>query len=93
MATEQLEAIASEVDEALNTGQFDLPMFPDVAIKVRDLIDAPNVSADQLVNVLTADPVIAAHIIKAANTAAASGSGARVDTVRAAVSPAVDGLC
>lgn len=42
-------------------------------------------SADQLVNLLSADPVITAHIIKAANTAAAAGSGARVETVRAAV--------
>ena len=86
MLAEQLDAIAAEVDEALNSGQFDLPTFPDIAIKIRDLIDDPNVSADQLVNLLSADPVITAHIIKAANSAAASGGGARVETVRAAVS-------
>jgi HD-like signal output (HDOD) protein len=86
MVAEQLEAIAAEVDEALNSGQFDLPTFPDIALKIRDLIDDPNVSADQLVNLLSADPVITAHIIKAANSAAASGGGARVETVRAAVS-------
>ncbi|MDD2701863.1 MAG: HDOD domain-containing protein [Sideroxydans sp.] len=86
MQAEQLEAIVSEVDEALDSGSFDLPTFPDIAIKVRDLIDDPNVSADQLVNLLTADPVITAHIIKAANTAALSGGGARVDTMRAAIS-------
>lgn len=84
--TEQLEAIAAEVDAALNSGQFDLPTFPDIAVKIRDLIDDPNVSADQLVNLLTADPVVTAHIIKAANSAAASGGGARVETVRAAIS-------
>ncbi|MBU0688611.1 MAG: HDOD domain-containing protein [Gammaproteobacteria bacterium] len=86
MVTEQLEAIATEVDEALNSGQFELPTFPDIAMKIRDLIDDPNVSADQLVNLLSADPVITAHIIKAANSAAASGGSVRVDTVRAAAS-------
>lgn len=86
IVAEQLEAIAAEVDEALNSGHFDLPTLPDIAIKIRDLIDDPNVSADQLVNLLSADPVISAHIIKAANSAAASGSGAQVETVRAAIS-------
>lgn len=86
MVAEQLDAIAAEVDEAINSGSFDLPTFPDIAMKIRDLIDDPNVSADQLINLLGADPVITAHIIKAANTAAASGGGARVETVRAAVS-------
>lgn len=85
MLAEQLEAIAREVDEALNSGQFDLPTFPDIAMKIRDLIDDPNISADQLVNLLSADPVITAHIIKAANSAAASGGGARVETVRTAI--------
>lgn len=87
MGTEQqLESIAREVDEALDSGIFDLPTLPDIAIKLRDLIDDPNVSADKLVNLLSADPVISAHIIKAANSAAASGGSPQVETVRAAIS-------
>ncbi len=86
MAAEQFEAIVAEVEEALCSGSFELPAFPDVALKIRDLIDDPNVSADQLVKLLSADPVISAHIIKAANTAGNAAGGARVETIRAAIS-------
>ena len=83
MSMEQQQSIADEVLSAIESGKLELPTLPDVAIKIRELIDDPNVSADQLVNLLSADPVISAHIIKAANSAAAGGL--RVDTLRAAI--------
>ncbi len=82
MAHDQ-QAIADEILSAIDSGQLELPTLPEVANKVRTLIDDPNVSADQLVNLLATDPVISAHIIKAANSAAAGGM--RVDTLRAAI--------
>ena len=83
MSIGQQQAIADEVLSAIESGKLELPTLPDIAIKIRELIDDPNVSADQLVNLLSADPVISAHIIKAANSAAAGGL--RVDTLRAAI--------
>jgi len=83
MSMEQQQSIADEVLSAIESGKLELPTLPDVAIKIRELIDDPNVSADQLVNLLSADPVVSAHIIKAANSAAAGGL--RVDTLRAAI--------
>ncbi|GAB1233923.1 HDOD domain-containing protein [Ferrigenium sp. UT5] len=82
MSDTQQQAIADEVLSAIESGKLELPTLPDVALKIRELIDDPNVSADQLVNLLSADPVISAHIIKAANSAA---GGMRVDTLRAAI--------
>ncbi len=84
MAAEQQQAIADEVLSALETNQLELPTLPDMAVKIRELIDDPNVSADKLINLLSADPVISAHIIKAANSAALS-NGTSVDTLRAAI--------
>jgi len=83
MSMEQQQSIADEVLSAIESGKLELPTLPDVAIKIRELIDDPNVSADQLVNLLSADPVVSAHIIKAANSAAAGGL--RVDTLREAI--------
>ncbi len=79
------QAIADEVLIALESNSLDLPTLPEMANKVRKLIDDPNVSANELIQVLSADPAISAHIIKAANSAAASG-GTYVDTLRGAVS-------
>lgn len=79
------QAIAAEVLAALEANQLELPTLPDMAIKIRDLIDDPNVSADQLIHLLSADPVISVHIIKAANSAALA-NGKSVDNLRGAVS-------
>ncbi|OIO10328.1 MAG: hypothetical protein AUJ80_03335 [Gallionellaceae bacterium CG1_02_60_325] len=83
MSIEQQQSIADEVLSAIESGKLDLPTLPDVAIKIRKLIDDPNVSAEQLVNLLSGDPVISAHIIKAANSAATGG--VRVNTLRTAI--------
>lgn len=85
MSVEQHQEIAAEVFAALEANQLELPTLPDIALKLGKLIDDPNVSADQLVNLLSSDPAISAHLIKAANSAALS-SGKTVDNVRSAIS-------
>lgn len=76
-----LEAILA----AIETDNMVLPTLPDVAYKIQDLIDDPNVSADQLVFVISSDPFISAQIIKTANSAAFTGKP-QLDNVRDAVS-------
>jgi len=66
------QTITADVHAALEADQIDLPVMPDMALKVRDMLDNPNVSAGHLVRLLSADPVISMHIIKAANSAALS---------------------
>jgi HD-like signal output (HDOD) protein len=65
-------AIVAEIHDALEANRLDLPTLPDMAIKIQNLIDDPNVSADKVVNLLSSDPAISMYIIKAANTAALS---------------------
>lgn len=85
MSTDQQQAITAEVFAALESGTLDLPTLPDMAIKIREMIDDPNVSADKLVNLLSTDPAISAQIIKTANSAAFS-NGNIVNDLRTAVS-------
>lgn len=84
METKQ-DAMVEEIFAALKNNQLELPALPDLAIKIRDKLDDPNVSAEQLLNLLSTDPSITVQIIKAANSAAFS-SGAPVDTLRGAIS-------
>lgn len=84
MDTEQ-QAIIAEVLAALEGGNLDLPTLPDMARKIQDSIDDPNVSADKVVNLLSADPVISMYIIRAANSTALS-NGKSVDNLRNAIS-------
>lgn len=77
--------IIAEVFSALEEGSLDLPTLPDMARKIQDLIDDPNVSAHQVVNLLSADPAVSMHIIRAANSAAFN-DGKSVDNLRNAIS-------
>lgn len=78
-------SIADEVLAALDGNRLELPTLPDLALKIRDLIDDPNVSTERIVLLLSADPVISGQIIKAANSAAYS-SGHPVGNLQGAIS-------
>ncbi len=82
---EALSRIAGEVQEAIELRQLHLPTLPDVAIKVRKALDDPNLSADHVINLISSDPAITAQLVKAANSALATGKSP-VNTPREAVS-------
>lgn len=81
-AFEFVRALSSE----LASGDLELPAFPDVAIRVRNALEDPNVAADQVARLVAAEPVLAARLIKIANSALVSGrSGDGVKDIRTAV--------
>lgn len=79
------QAIVAEIHDALEANRLDLPALPDMALRIQDLIDDPNVSADKMVNLLSSDPAISMHLIRAANSAALS-NGIPVSDLRSAIS-------
>jgi HD-like signal output (HDOD) protein len=85
MSQEQQQAVAAEVFAALDSGRLELPTLPDMALKIRKMIDDPNVSAEAIIRLLSTDPAISAQIIKTANSAAFS-QGKPVNELRTAVS-------
>lgn len=85
MKIEQQQVVAAEVFAALESGRLELPTLPEMAIKIRDTIDDPNVSAEVLIRLLATDPSISAQIIKTANSAAFS-NGNPVHDLRTAIS-------
>lgn len=81
----QQNAVAADVFAALENGTLEIPTLPEIALKIRNMIDDPNVSADSLIRLLSTDPSISAQIIKTANNAAFS-NGNPVNDLRSAVS-------
>lgn len=76
--------IIEEILEAIEKDKLVLPTLPEVAIKIQDLIDDPNVSAEQIVVLLTGDPLISAQLIKSANSVLFIGKQP-VENVRSAI--------
>ena len=67
MSAEQ-QTIVNEVLAALEADQLDLPVLPDMALKIRNLLNDPDSSAGQFVQLLSTDLSISLYIIKAANS-------------------------
>lgn len=76
--------IVSEVLAALEADQLDLPVLPDMAFKVRSLLDDPDSSTGQFVQLISTDLAITLYIMKAANIAAFS-NGQRVGNLHDAI--------
>jgi HD-like signal output (HDOD) protein len=83
--TAALGIVASEICGALEDNRLELPALPDMLIKVRNSLESPTASLEGLVQIVSTDPVVAAHVIRAANSSAFHGAG-RVNNLRSAIS-------
>jgi len=79
------EAFYNNIISELENGSLVLPTLPEVALKVRDVVDDPNVTASGLAAIIVTDAALSARLLKVANSALYRGRVA-VDSVQMAVS-------
>lgn len=70
MMQPEQQHLLDDLLSALENGALVLPALPDMAAKILNMIDDPNASADQIIHLISGDPVISAQLIKTANSAA-----------------------
>lgn len=58
----------AELLDALNNDRLTLPTLPEVALRIREAVDDPNVSAGKLAAAIGNDAALAARLIKVANS-------------------------
>jgi putative nucleotidyltransferase with HDIG domain len=76
-----LQSLASD----LSTRQITFPTFTGATIRVRSALGDPNIDADRLAHVISAEPLLPARLIQIANSAAMNPGGKPVADVRAAL--------
>jgi len=76
-----VQALASE----LSRGKVDLPSFPDIALRVRQVLADEDVSQDQVVRVVGSEPALAARLMQIANSAAINFTGKPITELRTAI--------
>ena len=76
-----VQALASE----LSTGKVELPSFPDIAMRVRQVLADETVTPEKVVRVIGSEPALAARLLQLANSAALNFSGKAVTDLRTAV--------
>ena len=74
-----------ELAEELSGGPLNLPCFPDTVPRVRQVLNDPSCSADDLVTVVATEPRLSARLIQTANSAVFNLSGQKHSDLRLAV--------
>jgi HD-like signal output (HDOD) protein len=69
----------------LSADKVELPSFPDIAMRVRQVLADDSVTADKVVRVVGSEPALAARLLQIANSAALNFSGKAVTDLRTAV--------
>ena len=76
--------IFNRIFQDYSTDQLKLPSLPDVALKVREALNDPEISATEIAHIIEADPALAVQLIRTANSPLCRGV-APVGSIREAV--------
>ncbi len=76
-----VQALATE----LSNGKVELPSFPDIALRVRQVLADEEVSQEQVVRVVGSEPMLAARLLQIANSAAINFGGRPITDLRSAI--------
>jgi HD-like signal output (HDOD) protein len=79
-------AFARELAASLSAGPIELPSFPDVAMRVQQVLADDAVSTEMVVRIVGAEPILAVRVVSLANSAAMNPSSHQVTDLRTAVS-------
>lgn len=71
--------------EDLSKGDLELPSFPDIVMRIRKALADENVTIDKIVQIIGADPVLAARILTISNSAVMRTAGDPITDLRTAV--------
>ncbi len=63
-------AFVQDLAAELNSGKVELPSFPDIALRVRQVLGDEQVRPEQVVRVISSEPALAAQLLRIANSAA-----------------------
>src|SRR5262249_54821910 len=71
--------------QELTSGKIDLPSFPDIVVRVRQVLADEDVRPDQVVRVISTEPALAARLLHISNSAALNFSGKPIADLRTAI--------
>jgi HD-like signal output (HDOD) protein len=84
-ATAKSFAFVETLAHELSAGKIDLPSFPDVAARVRQVLSDEFVSSQQIVKVVSSEPALIGKLLMIANSAAMNPGGPRITDLKGAI--------
>ena len=73
------------LSEELSKGTVKLPSLPDIALKIKNILEDPDVSAKQVARVVGSEATFTARLLKVANSAALNSSGTTIKDIPTAI--------
>ena len=83
--SDSLAAFTRRMSLELATESPELPGFPEVAMRVRNALGEEDISLEEVVRIVSAEPSLAVRLLQLANSVALNPSAQRVTTLRAAI--------
>lgn len=80
-----LAEFTRQIGAELAAGTPELPAFPEIAMRVRHALSRAEVSIEEVVRIVGAEPSLAVRLLQLANSAAVNRSAQRVTTLRTAI--------
>lgn len=74
-----------DISDDLASGSVSFPTFIDATLKIREVVDDPDVSVDRLARAISTEALLAAKLVRLANSAALHHGGSPIVDVRSAV--------
>jgi HD-like signal output (HDOD) protein len=78
-------AFVQELAAEMTRGKIDLPGFPNIAMRVRQVLADQEVGPEKVVRVISSEPVLAAQLLRMAGAAARNPTGKPIADLRTAV--------
>jgi len=75
----------TEVARELSSGELSFPTFIDATLKIRTALNQPGINAEALARIVATEPLLAARVLRLANSTALNPGGAPVVDLRNAV--------
>jgi len=69
----------------LGRGEIELPAFPEVALRIKDALKDPEVSAKSIATIAASDPVLSARFLQVANSAMINACGTEIRDLNMAI--------
>ena len=80
-----LAEFTRQIGAELAAGAPELPAFPEIAMRVRQALGREDVSIEEVVRIVGAEPSLSVRLLQLANSAAVNPGAQRVTTLRAAI--------
>ncbi|MBT8097774.1 MAG: HDOD domain-containing protein [Woeseia sp.] len=88
MSAEAMQTAAGFVQQLagdLNRGNLELPMFPDSVVRIQQAFQAAEVDIDEIIQIISSDPVLAARVLQLSNSSALRGTSEITDVRQAVI--------